>query len=292
MKPITLARIKRKIIRTFFREQWMPVICGLDGSRLKTITPPRDRFWADPFVIEDRGKTYVFVEQQIGEGKGCKGTLGVFELFPGMTLSPFVSILEKPYHLSFPNVFRTGNEWYMIPETHENKTIDVYRAADFPYTWRHEMTLVSGIEAVDSVVFEHNEKYYLFTSVGGEGRNCNGNLFLFYADRFPSDAWTPHPRNPVCSDARNSRMAGALFVHDGKIYRPAQDCLKDYGRSTNVNEIIELSPDSYKERIVKTIYPERGLHEVCTHTLNYSDHFMARDVKTRRFFLDTPVFAR
>jgi hypothetical protein len=285
MKPITLARIKRKIIRSFFHEQWMPIICDLDGSCLKTIAPPKDRFWADPFVVEAGGKTYVFVEQQIGEGKNDKGTLGVFELFPDMTLSPFVSILEKPYHLSFPNVFRAGKEWYMIPETHENKTIDVYRATDFPYAWRHEMTLVSEIAAVDSVAFQHNEKWWLFASLGGEGRSFNENLFLFYADNFPSDAWTPHPQNPVCSDMRNSRMAGALFINNGKIYRPAQDCLKDYGQKTNVNEIIEISPDSYKEKIVKTIYPVRSLHEVCTHTLNYSEHFMARDVKTRRFSL-------
>jgi hypothetical protein len=285
MRPITPARIKRKIIRVFFREQWTPVICGVDGSRLKTIEPPKDRFWADPFVVEDGGRTYVFVEQQIGEGKNDKGTLGVFEMFPDMTLSPFVSILEKPYHLSFPNVFRAGDEWRMIPETHENKTIDVYRAADFPYAWRHEMTLMSGIAAVDSVVFQYNRKWWLFTSIGGEGRNCNANLHLFHADSFPSDAWTPHPRNPVCSDARNSRMAGALFTHNGKIYRPAQDCLKDYGQKTNVNEIIELSLDCYKEKIVETIHPARSLHEVCTHTLNYSERFMARDVKTRRFFL-------
>jgi hypothetical protein len=283
MKPITLARIKRKIIRTFFHDQWTPLICSRDGQYLKTVTPPPDRFWADPFIIEDDGKTYIFVEEQIGAGKGSKGTLGVFELFPDMTVSPLVSILEKPYHLSFPHVFRIGKKWYMIPETHENKTIDVYRAANFPYTWRYETTLMSGVEAVDTVVFEHNGTWYLFTSVGGAGGNLNGSLSLFYADTFPSETWTPHPQNPICSGMRNSRMAGALVITNGTIYRPAQDCLKEYGQNTNINEIIELTSYSYKEKIVKTIRPARSLKEVCTHTVNYSDRFMVRDVKIRRF---------
>jgi hypothetical protein len=287
MKPITIKRIKRKLIRTFFREQWTPVVCDLDGNVLTILTPPQDRFWADPFIAEHNGKTYIFAEQQIGSEHG---TLGCVELYADLTYSDFIPILEKDYHLSFPNVFCIGQDWYMIPETHENRTIDLYKAADFPFKWKYSLTLIENITAVDSAVFYHNGKWYLFTSIdgiiNGKQSSLNGNLSVFYSDTFPSNKWTSHPQNPVCSGLDNSRMAGAIFFDTRgageNIYRPAQDCLKDYGQKINVNEIIELTATSYKEKLVEIIAPEKNLYAVCTHTLNYSDRFMVRDIKTRR----------
>jgi hypothetical protein len=282
-------RIKRKITRTFFSEQWSLLICNLNGEILRAIVPSKDRFWADPFPVEHDGKNYIFIEQQIGAGSG---TLGYIELYPDLSHSGFIPILEKPYHLSFPFIFniKKDNEriWYMIPETHENMTIDLYRAKAFPKKWVFEMTLMHDVKAVDSIVFYHNDYWWLFTSIGKGRDTPNKNLSLFYADVFPTDAWKPHPQNPLCSVLENSRMAGAVFLDkkSGVPCRPAQNCLRDYGQMTNINEITEVNPSSYKERLVKTILPEKNMHAVCTHTVNFSEHYMLRDIKTRtlRFF--------
>jgi hypothetical protein len=292
MKPITITRIKRKLIRTFFREQWSLLLCDPDGRIRAAIVPPKDYQWADPFIVEHGGKAYIFIEQQI---KSENGTLGVIELYPDLTYSAFTPILEKNYHLSFPNVFaieKNGRKtWYMIPETHQNKTIDLYTAVDFPHKWEYTMTLMDNISAVDTTVFCCNQKWWLWTSIDRGNAPMNGDLSLFYADFFPTAAWTAHPQNPMHGDLRNSRMAGAIICggHLGdmqeKLFRPAQDCLKDYGKNTNINEIVTLTPDSYKERLIKTIAPERALYAVCTHTINYSEHYMVRDIKTRRLRL-------
>ncbi|MDR0785173.1 MAG: glycoside hydrolase family 68 protein [Treponema sp.] len=174
----------------------------------------------------------------------------------------------------------------MIPESHENKTIDLYKAGDFPNTWKFETTLIRDVDAVDSVVFFHDAKWWLFTSIKGKKMKVetshNDNLYLFYADAFPTDKWTPHPQNPICAGVTNSRMAGAVFCDDSeKIYRPAQNCLKDYGKETNINKILELTKTSYKERIAATVSPEKEMAAVCTHTLNFSENYTVRDVKTR-----------
>ncbi|MDR3343227.1 MAG: hypothetical protein LBT14_10685 [Treponema sp.] len=285
MKPITPLRIKRKIIRTFFREQWSLLVCDPTGNILTSIVPPKNCQWADPFPVDYTGKTYIFVEQQIGHGNG---TLGVIELYPNLTHSDFIPILEKEYHLSFPNVFCLEQNdkiiWYMIPETHENETIDLYRSVDFPYQWIYEMTLMENVKAVDTTVFFHNLKWWLFTSIGTESISVNKNFSVFYSDTFPSKNWIPHPQNPVCSDLKNSRMAGSVFINkkNDRLNRPAQNCLKDYGKETNINEIVELNPVSYKEKVIKTIAPERDLHAVCTHTINFSKNYMLRDIKTRK----------
>jgi len=281
-------RVKRKLIRTFFDEQWSLLVCAPDGGILRHIAPGKDRFWADPFPVEYDGKTYLFVEQQIGAGNGA---LGFIELYPDLTHSDFVPILEKPYHLSFPNVFPIENEknrrqiWYMVPETHENKTIDLYRAVDFPRRWEFEMTLMRDVVAVDTVVFCHGAQWWLFTSMAGEKLPLNGNFCAYYTEEFPTDVWTPHPLNPLCASLENSRMAGAVFFNreSGLLNRPAQNCAGDYGRETNINEIVELSPSAYEERLIKTIRPEKDLRAVCTHTINRSPNYLVRDIKTRRF---------
>jgi hypothetical protein len=146
---------------------------------------------------------------------------------------------------------------------------------------------MNDVIAADSAVFYYHKKWWLFTSITTEKKSGNANLSLFYSDTFPSDKWVSHPKNPVCTGLENSRMAGAVFVNrqTGLPNRPAQNCLKDYGKETNVNDIIELTSDSYKERIIKTMQPEKELYAVCTHTLNYSEHYMVRDIKTRRLRL-------
>jgi hypothetical protein len=277
-------RIKRKIIRTLFYEQWSLLVCDLNGAVLAAIAPERGVQWADPFPIEHNGKTYIFIEQQIG---AKNGTLGVIELFPDLTHSAFTPILEKKYHLSFPNIFSIEENdqkvWRMIPETHENKTIDLYRAVNFPLEWEYELTLMRNIVAVDSTIFYHASKWWLFTSLETKSNSINKNLSAFYSDSFPSVNWTPHPLNPLCSDISNSRMAGTVFLNEktGFLNRPAQNCRKDYGKETNINEIIELNTSSYKEKKSKIIVPERNLHAVCTHTFNYSNTYLLRDIKTR-----------
>jgi hypothetical protein len=290
IKSRLLSRIKNKLIRTFFYEQWSLSVCSHGGNILKSIVPQKNYQWADPFPVEYEGKTYIFIEQQIGHNNG---TLGYIELYPDLTFSNFVPILKKEYHLSFPNVFciKQDNQliWYMIPETHENKTIDLYRAFHFPDNWSHETTLMDNVVAVDSTVFFYDSHWWLFTSIGSKAATPNANLSLFYSDTFPSNSWVPHPQNPLCSGLGNARMAGSIFLNKntGLLNRPAQNCLRDYGRETNINEIIELNPDNYKEHIVKTLLPEQYLKAVCTHTYNYSEHYLLRDIKTRtlRLFL-------
>ncbi|GHU12789.1 hypothetical protein FACS1894161_1750 [Spirochaetia bacterium] len=280
---MTAGKIKNKLIRTFFIEQWSLLICDKKGKALKHIVPPENHIWADPFPVEHDGKIFIFIEQQIGHNNG---TLGFIELDKDMNHSPFTPILEKEYHLSYPQVFQLKQDgrlvWYMIPESHENRTIDVYRALEFPRCWTHETTLMNNLNASDSTVFFYNNLWWLFTSIGDDFSSRNSNLSLFYSDRFPSNTWKAHPLNPVSTDPANSRMAGSIFIEAGKLFRPAQDCTHDYGQNININAIISLDTESFKEEKVKTIRPEKEFKTVCTHTINYCGSFLLRDIKTRK----------
>jgi len=288
-----MSRFARKIQKLLFREQWSLLISDAEGHILKAIAPARDRMWADPFIVQHGGKTYVFVEQQIN---GRNGTLGFLELNKDHSPSDFNEILAADHHLSFPNVFpvATGDRtvWYMIPESNERGSIDLYRATSFPDRWVFDSTLISGVNAVDSSAFFHDNRWYLFTSIEADGHGFNNSLSVFYSDTFPSSNWKSHPLNPVCTGSGNSRMAGALYRDPmtGYIIRPAQSCTREYGEYTVLNRVTELSPQAYREERISVIRPEGELHAVCTHTFNRSGSLIARDIKTRIFrfaFLDT-----
>ena len=281
-----MSRFARKIQKLLFREQWSLLICDDTGKILRRLAPPLDRMWADPFVVRHDGKTYVFIEQQL---TGKNGTLGFLELQEDLSPSDFKEILAADSHLSFPNVFpvHTGDKtvWYMIPESNERGSIDLYRATSFPDRWVFDSTLISGVNAVDSAVFFHNDIWYLFTSIEADGHGFNNALSVFHSDTFPSSNWKRHPLNPVCTGSGNSRMAGALYRDPmtGFIIRPAQSCTREYGEYTVLNRVTELSPETYREERVSEIRPEGELHAVCTHTFNRCGSLIVRDIKTRIF---------
>jgi len=72
--------------------------------------------------------------------------------------------------------------------------------------------------------------------------------------------------NPVKCDVRSSRPGGTPFVHDGALYRPAQDSSKSYGGALTINRITSLSQDEFREEPRVHLEPFRdspypdGLH--------------------------------
>ena len=72
---------------------------------------------ADPFLYETGGRTYLLFEDvPVGS---TRGRLGCVEIFADGRYCDFVVILERKYHLSYPCVFESEGETYMIPESSE-----------------------------------------------------------------------------------------------------------------------------------------------------------------------------
>ena len=241
--------------------------CQDDFSTFKAINPPRRLFWADPFIIADENNYYVFVEEFIY--KTNKAHLSVLQLDCDGHLFKSKKILERPYHLSYPFVFKIDSTYYMIPETNQNKTIELYKCCDFPYIWKFEKYIMENISGTDTTLFHYENKWWLFTTIDQTGgvSSCSTELFLFYSDDPIMGKWVSHPLNPVVSDESRARCAGKIFIDDGKIYRPSQDCSIRYGRGLNINHITKLNEQEYNEVLLKEIKPDwdpklKGLHTI------------------------------
>jgi hypothetical protein len=238
------------------------------------LVPPRDRFYADPCLVDSQGSCYLFFEDfRFAE---VKGVVSCCRLTPDGHSTPPQTVLRRPYHLSYPFIFFVGEEGFMLAETSANRTIELYRALSFPSDWALEAVLVSDVRAVDPTLVERDGRYWLFANVAAEGASTNDELFLFSA-RSLRGPWEPHPRNPIVSDVRRARPAGRPFLDaSGSLIRPSQDCSGFYGSAVVFSRIEELSETDYRETPVGRLQPswQRNLG---THTYTCSQTWEAID---------------
>ena len=205
------------------------------------------------------------------------------EIDPNGKYSQPYRVLEKSYHLSYPHIIKHENNYYMIPESLENKTIEIYKCVLFPHKWIFHKNLMENIKAVDNTVFYHNEMWWLFTNlIEIEGGSSHDELFLFYSNELLSNKWISHPMNPIVSDVRTSRPAGNIFITGDKIIRPSQDSSKRYGYGINLNEILILNKDKYLEKKINFIDPEWDDNILGTHTINHVNELTFIDALLKR----------
>ena len=276
---------KTKFSKPKFFDQWILMYNFNNApsksfSNFNKLIPPKDRFWADPFVIDIKNKYYIFFEEFIF--KNNKGHISMIVMDEDGKYSKPQKILEQNYHLSYPFIFKYQGKYYLIPETSSNKTIEIYKCLEFPSKWQFEKNIMEGIFAVDSTIFYHNDKWWLFTGLAeNEGSSPWDELFLFYADNPLSSHWLPHPQNPIVSDVRNARPAGRIFENNAKLIRPSQNNSKSYGFGLVFNHIITLNENQYNERIVETVIPDWEPQINGIHTLNFANKLTLIDAKLR-----------
>lgn len=273
-----------KLKNRLFFDQWQLLFFFGDNLNFKDFTkviPPKNRFWADPFVLNFKNKFYVFYEELIYNEN--KGHISCLEIDKDGNVSNFQTVLKKEYHLSYPFIIEHNKTFYMIPETGENNRIELYECVNFPSKWSLKKVLISNIKAYDSTVLFHNSKYWLFANVNNPENNSTWDtLHLFYSESLLNDEWTPHPLNPIVSNISCARPAGNIYKKNNKIYRPAQNCSPHYGYAIEIMRITVLDEYNYVEEKVNSILPSWDKKVTSIHTINSSDGITVVDAKITR----------
>jgi hypothetical protein len=245
-----------------------------DMSGLDWIESPRGHFYADPFVVEADGKRWVYFEDF--DYATQLGSIACAELRDGELGEP-LPVLDRPYHLSYPCVFRDNGTWYMVPESAAAGMVQLYRCTRFPNRWEFERELLRGF-AVDTTVWIEDGVYWFFVTYWDPRGNAI-QLWLYWAASLEG-AWTPHAANPISTDVRSARGGGAIFRHEGKLFRPSQDCSGEYGRSMTLNEIVVMNREHYREEPRVTLDPMWMKGLVGTHTYSRAGTVEVIDGKT------------
>jgi len=207
---------------------------------IESIPETRVKTVADPFLIREKDEWFLFFELVNGiPGQGDIGFATSGDLsrwhYGGV-------VLNEPFHLSYPYVFRSGREIYMIPETHEIDAVRLYRAARFPFEWEYVGTLVSAEGVCDAAILEFREKWWLFT-----GNAACDTLRLYHADGL-TGPWREHPKSPIYEgNLFFSRPAGRIVTWESKMIRFSQQDIPGYGRKVWAFEILVITENDYEE---------------------------------------------
>lgn len=271
------------LMRPFRLDQWQIAFRKggdrLDQKGLQRLAPSHNGFWADPFVAEKDGRKFIFFEEFMQ--KTSRGHIAAIEIHPDGQVGDPVNVLMRDYHLSYPFLFEYDGSLFMVPECAEAGRVEVFRCKRFPDCWESHAVLLENVCALDPTLIEYEGMWWMFVTIQHDGNSTNDELHLFFADS-PFDEWTAHPLNPVRLDVRAARPAGAIFVDEGKLFRPAQDCSGRYGWAISIQEIECMTTKDYSEKEVARISPEWAVGACGTHTINQSCGITVYDCEARR----------
>lgn len=283
----TMEIVASLIRKRLSRREWL-VACAFERdsagapsqslSEYQPIAVDSEGFWADPFPVAYDDRLFLFVEDYsyaLGRAR-----VAVSEHLGENRWSKARPIIEREFHLSYPFPFHYQGTWYLVPESGESRTVDLYRCIDFPYRWIFDRTLLHDVEAVDATLAEIDGRWWMFANVAEDGASVWDELHLFCAPS-PLGPWTAHRRNPVKSDVRGARPAGRLFTDGDHWYRPAQDCSRTYGYAIVIHRIDRLDDDGYMETAVRRIEPTWMCGIEATHTWNATAGLSVIDARRR-----------
>jgi hypothetical protein len=245
------------------------------GGAFKVARTRCDRWYADPFVFVEDGASYVFCEEFSLSTR--KGVIAVCRAHPDGRLSEPRVVLEDSFHLSYPFVFRHGGEIWMLPEAAQTKSITLYRATKFPYEWKKDRTLISDVKFYDPTLVQHGNRFWMFLTTVRWGSSSWDNLEVYAAEALEGP-WLPVSDRPAVVDSRAARSAGALWVDNGNLIRPAQDCSVTYGGGITLCRVDQLSQNGYVQALLGSFGASDGKRNLGVHTINSAGKLQAIDI--------------
>jgi hypothetical protein len=264
--------IARKIFADLFRhEHWtvgiaaVPIQRFLDASRPIRIDwrndTDRSGYLADPFGVVVAGGCKLLVERfDYRSGRGEIESLAFDGEHGWGSGEPSFRL---PVHLSYPFILEERGKFYVLPESCQSNRVVLYAVTPNLDDWREAAVLIDAFPAVDGTLFRWNGKWWLFATSKSTGPDSH--LYAWHSEQLVGP-WEAHARNPIKIDVASARPGGTPFMHEGKLYRPAQDCSTTYGGSIVIQEIVQLDTDEFEERFVRRLSPEprsawsKGLH--------------------------------
>ena len=237
---------------------------------------PSSAIAADPFVLPGTHEALVC---ELMDYAARPGKL-VMIRHDGSIL-PLAGDLDQTTHLSYPFVFTHEGRTFCIPETAARNEVALYEATAGLGMWRRVQVLLPKFAGLDSTVFRHDGRWWMFCAKAGDA--ALEDLYLFFSsDLFGQ--WHPHPANPVVTDVSSARPAGPVVALDGHLVRLGQDCRRSYGDAVSLRRIVRLTTEAYREEPFGAIRPESGgPYPDGIHTVVPGQGYVVVDGKRRAF---------
>ncbi len=192
---------------------------------------------ADPFFIHEKDTFYLFVEHITGKSNGAN--ISVLTSVDGKNYTYKGNVLDEEFHLSYPQVFKHKDSFYMVPESKNAGHILLYKTEKFPFDWKVQDTLVKNVRMKDPSIYLSDTLNIMVAS------NDELVMTLYKSDGLHAE-W-----KPVKSILRGSeaRAGGRIFSHNNKLYLPMQNSAKGYGHYLSLYEFVFDGDDIRLEEV-------------------------------------------
>ncbi|TVZ54871.1 hypothetical protein OD91_0108 [Lutibacter sp. Hel_I_33_5] len=250
----------------------------ISSSKINTFNKNNESiFIADPFYIKHNDKIYLFIENQV---KNDNARIDVLISKNGIDFEYGGLALDENFHISYPQVFKDEEGFYMIPETKNSNNVLLYYTNNFPYDWKIKDTLIKNVRYKDPTLVSLKNKKYLFTV------DDELNLYIFKSKKIQGP-WE------LCKNYREkkgneARLAGRYFKYKDKIYLPFQNLSKGYGTGVSLYSV-SLKDNEIKLKKEKHLYlkPEieldffnKGMHHLDVQKV-FGGYFITYDGQRR-----------
>jgi hypothetical protein len=280
-----IRNILMRAVQEVTREHWTvgviaaPIqqVCQFfDPAAIRWLEAPLDGFLADPFGQLRADGTVVILAEALS-WQDSVGRIVAFESQADGRQTQPRDVFAFNSHASYPHLIEHEGATYCIPETLAQRRVQLFRADPFPNRWVLDTVLLENFAGADATVRYYDGRWWLF--VGNHDDQDEAKLFVFHAVDLRGP-WLPHAANPVKCDLRSARPAGPLFMMEGALYRPAQDCSVTYGGAVTINRIERLTSEEFVERAVGRLAPAaNGPYPHGLHTLSSAGNVTLIDGK-------------
>jgi hypothetical protein len=248
-------------------------------EKTHTINPIYNFESADPFIYEYNNINYIFYENndlKLNKGKISCGIL------KDNKLTDIKDILNFKYHLSYPFIWKSKKNIFLIPESSQNKSIQIWKSKVFPYKWKLYKTIFNNEFCCDTTIIKgFNNENWLLTNKSNDQTNDPNNELYIYKMIGDFEKFIPHKLNPVVTDCRIARNAGILKFTN-MILRPSQiNNSYGYGIGLNINKIISLSIENFKEITIKKILPNKKTNATGLHHISNTKSKIVMDIREK-----------
>ena len=161
------------------------------------------KFLADPFFLKEGNNHYIFFEHK--KVTPHAASIAVLISKNGKDYEFKGTVLKEKFHLSYPQVFKYKNEYYMLPESQAANNVILYKAKNFPYEWEKCDTLIKNIKYKDPTIFLSDTLNIMVAT------DQNLTMHLYYADSL-FGKWKKHPKH-IVTMGTESRAGGRFFPY-------------------------------------------------------------------------------
>lgn len=231
-------------------------------------------FLADPFFVKEKDTFYIFFEHATTKSRA---DIGLLTSVDGTNYKYRGTVLSQKFHLSYPQVFKYRNDFYMVPESKQANSVLLYKAHRFPFDWRVCDTLINNVQLVDPSIYISDSLNIMVAT------DYAKNMYVYEADSL-FGKWKLHQK-PIALIGTESRAGGRFFADKKGLLLPVQNFTMGYGYGVSIYRFTfkEGSYTTKREKPLFLVANENikeftaGMHQLDIQRLDTNEYYYVYD---------------